>query len=737
MKKNKSVVVEWIYSYIVILLIPFVAILANYYYNTQVIKKEIIRANELVLHNLQQSVDDYLDNAIRRTNYIMRSSEFYNLISNEGMNSNFYVDVQDTIELIRGYRNFESDISNIIYLKEKDYMVWNELANFSDTCYEAKKYVVGDMPEREQWNKLLSGEYKEEFFVTPYLSYVYSESCLIYADTVTYRGMEPTNVFSFIPVTEIEALTRSLGDGITLLIYSGNEVILALNNKGAVNSTEEMTILLEDKRMLETTTHVEMQRTSSHAGVKYCILIPKQEFWGEARHARNVLCISLIGALLVGGVCTFLLIKRNFQPLSELIIKISGQKKKGNEFLQIENAFSSLDSENKQMRNRILTQREILQRNYLLAMMKGKYIGIQEQNKIELCIKENEVIVLVGFKIPMLDKKQLMHDELLWFTLDNIFSELMESEKRYRIEDGECLFYLFVINNTAIAAWKANCLEKINFVCEFLEDKCGTALSAAISMSEHEIERVRFLYQDIMEAFEYKDIIGGCGPIDTENIKDTTDTLSVRSVGVLMETALLKGDCERTLALSKELFEKAQQQPFFVFRMQILEIFRVIAECFEKFEVTDGQRIFLAGYLTSLLEAVDIESIEKIFREVLSYVNSSIFDENDSKGIVTAVKEYVEAHYMDCGMNIDTIADGIGKKRRHMSRVFREETQLGILDYLNELRISKAEHLICSGKYTLKEISEKVGYASYKTFCRMFIKKHGVTPGKYGKQLDK
>ena len=137
----------------------------------------------------------------------MKSSEFYNLISNEGMNSNFYFDVKNTIELIKDYRNIESNISNIIYVKEKDYMVWNELANFSETCYAAKNLVEGDMLEGEQWKKLLSGEYEEEFFVTPYLSYVYSTPCLVYADTVTYRGLEPANIFSFISVAEIEALT--------------------------------------------------------------------------------------------------------------------------------------------------------------------------------------------------------------------------------------------------------------------------------------------------------------------------------------------------------------------------------------------------------------------------------------------------------------------------------------------------------------------------------------------------
>ena len=51
---------------------------------------------------------------------------------------------------------------------------------------------------------------------------------------------------------------------------------------------------------------------------------------------------------------------------------------------------------------------------------------------------------------------------------------------------------------------------------------------------------------------------------------------------------------------------------------------------------------------------------------------------------------------------------------------------------INELRISKAKLLLRTEKYSLEEISAMVGYASYKTFRRIFVKLTGVTPGKYG-----
>ena len=733
MKQKRSVVVEWVYSYILILLIPVITIFVNYYYNTKVIKDEIIQANELVLHNLQQSMDDYLYNELRMYTYILISPEFFSLIANDEMNSNFYADVMDTTNLITSYRGFESNISCMIYLKDKNYMIWEGHTNLSEISYAAWTFQTGNMPDYEQWQNMLAKEYQNEFWVTPYIKYNTREPCLVYEDTVAYEGYEPVNIFSYVPISEIEKLTSSLGDGMLLLIQWDEEIILALSNEGAIEITEEMRSISNRGQMFENDTYVDMQGSSEQNQVTYSLLIPNQEFWRQARHVRNVLLVSLIATLLIGGICVFFLINRNFQPISNLLVKTTGKRKKGNEFFLIESAFSSLESENKKMRSNILTQREILQRNYLLAVMKGKYAGIQKQTDYELYLRKDESVILVGYEVPMLDKNQLRHDDLLWFTIDNVFTELMEQKQMYRLEDGKYLFYLFIIKNSCASQWREKCLEKVNFLCDFLEDKWGTAVPAAISTSEHEIERIRFLYQDIMDAFEYKDVIGGSGIIDTETLKDTApDTLSVKSAGILIEMALLKGDYSRMLALSKKLFDTSEQMPFLIFRMQVLEVFQVVAKFFDNHETADGQGIFLAGYLTPLLDASDKDSMKMIFDELLSYVYKSIYEQDNSKGIVADVREYVETHYTDSSLNISSIADAIGKKPRHISRVFKEETQEGILDYINDLRISKARLLLRTEKYTLEEISDMVGYASYKTFRRIFVKLTGVTPGRYG-----
>ena len=110
-------------------------------------------------------------------------------------------------------------------------------------------------------------------------------------------------------------------------------------------------------------------------------------------------------------------------------------------------------------------------------------------------------------------------------------------------------------------------------------------------------------------------------------------------------------------------------------------------------------------------------------------------EESGGRAIVQRVIQYVEEHYADSNLNISTIAEGMERNPKYISRVFKEETQEGILDYMNRLRIKKAKALIKSGRFTLEQISEMVGYASLKTFRRAFQKETGLTPAGYRDSL--
>ena len=55
----------------------------------------------------------------------------------------------------------------------------------------------------------------------------------------------------------------------------------------------------------------------------------------------------------------------------------------------------------------------------------------------------------------------------------------------------------------------------------------------------------------------------------------------------------------------------------------------------------------------------------------------------------------------------------------------------GIAQYVKSLRLEKAKELLKSTDLTVSVISEKVGFADYNYFCRVFKQETGLSAKKY------
>ncbi len=70
-------------------------------------------------------------------------------------------------------------------------------------------------------------------------------------------------------------------------------------------------------------------------------------------------------------------------------------------------------------------------------------------------------------------------------------------------------------------------------------------------------------------------------------------------------------------------------------------------------------------------------------------------------------------------------------------RLFFESKGMSPVDYRNTLRIRKAAELLKTGKYSVSEVSEKVGINDIKYFGKLFNRYIGVTPGSFRKDIGK
>ena len=76
----------------------------------------------------------------------------------------------------------------------------------------------------------------------------------------------------------------------------------------------------------------------------------------------------------------------------------------------------------------------------------------------------------------------------------------------------------------------------------------------------------------------------------------------------------------------------------------------------------------------------------------------------------------------------------MGVTPNYFSGIFKEETGINFVDWLNKLRIEKAVQLLDDGTMKIYEVAEKVGFSNYKYFSAIFKKVLGCTPKQYQKR---
>ena len=142
------------------------------------------------------------------------------------------------------------------------------------------------------------------------------------------------------------------------------------------------------------------------------------------------------------------------------------------------------------------------------------------------------------------------------------------------------------------------------------------------------------------------------------------------------------------------------------------------------------------NYLPSLLELEGIGNIRQWFFAKITgaceWVASRSQRQADS--VVDRAKAYIEEHYGQ-DISLDEVSRSVDISPFYFSKLFKEGTGCTFIEYLTNLRISKARDLIEHSELSMKEIGQSVGYADANYFSRIFKKNVGVTPTDYKGQV--
>jgi len=157
-------------------------------------------------------------------------------------------------------------------------------------------------------------------------------------------------------------------------------------------------------------------------------------------------------------------------------------------------------------------------------------------------------------------------------------------------------------------------------------------------------------------------------------------------------------------------------------------------------------------FVTSLLHITkdDVERVEQELKlmtermdscvtlDQLDEVINGIFEEHgyhESRGseyshAVRGAIGYMEEHYAG-PITLTEIAGHVGLGSEYLSRIFKEETGVKFVVYLNNLRLKHALRLLESTNLKVYEVAEQVGYSNLSYFSTVFKKNFGQNPFDY------
>lgn len=110
--------------------------------------------------------------------------------------------------------------------------------------------------------------------------------------------------------------------------------------------------------------------------------------------------------------------------------------------------------------------------------------------------------------------------------------------------------------------------------------------------------------------------------------------------------------------------------------------------------------------------------------------NENEYDDKTVKNeYVEKALDFVRNNYSNEEVSLSRIAKKFSVSPEHFSREFKKETGFGFCEYVNILRLKKAEKLIKQNeKLSITEISQKCGFNDSNYFSVRFKKMYGISP---------
>jgi len=734
LSKNKTFYI-WFLSYIIVFIIPLVFSLGSYIYSIRVINYESLFHKKTTQNQMKDLVDLKLREIDRITDTLIWDRELRLNLKLEGINQEFRHSIENKIMELRFLNQY---IDQIYIVNENKVISSGEMLipeNYQSTGIDWEKisknrdrpYLYDDIDQ--------NNEGKELCFITRFFMIDKEESDIYLVVFINPSLLESS-------ISQIKWIEKGAG---FVLDSEANVLSSETNIDIDASFSEYAAGFFKENRNIDEYFEVEKDNhiisivKSDIFDWYYTIILPEEVYYGKIKQFQTVALSLLAICLFVGFFLSWLFTRKRYLPVLALVNLFSGTdfdsiyQNYASEFDILETEIKSIISENISVKKTFHKNKLDLKKLYLRRLLMGEEIEGSAALDIGQSLGVN--FIYANFAVMIIDS--IENDSMAFLDLKNELAHKSEVLEK----DFNCFLLVYSGKNLGILNFEdpvdyTELNIRLEAIAAFLrKDMTGKFIITAGKIYDS-IAGISISYSEALQVLDSRTLLGERKILLFSKLRDLKKNREFQYL------AYLEDEYKIYNLLTAGKYTDA--------RLLIMDNIEAIEESYIDIEIL---KIRLAGFQNILIESLNTilrndgaslkSLVKKIigcrsfhqFRDTTDYVLielEKLSPEKNRSDIVTSAKSFIEKNFIIKNFEVTDIAESLGITTQHLSKIFKEISGTGVLQYINTCRIEKAKNILENEPdVNVKETAGIVGYYNDITFIRNFKSITGLSPGKY------
>lgn len=748
------------YSYIFIGVIPLLVLGAFFYYgNRMTERKELEKSNSAMLSQVLQKLD-YVTEKMNSAAYHFSGSEIEDQL-NDVRYERTEIDEGLVASQLMTYSEIvgdtENDVKPILYLRG-DKSVYTMAGKIPYSEFEKDMNQYGDLNEASFFGTINSVKDDRSLKIGEEKQAGEESSIVYFLYPIPYMNNIPIATIGF--GFRSDSLNELIKTYYTAdsAIYIFNERYLTLFQCGQENcsglsreSLDNLAIkyrrtggkLVEER--VDGGSFIIMREISANSGLSVVSITDSKKFYQSGSEFASWY-IFLIAVLFIGGILLSLVLSRsNYKPIQKLVQKIvdqdtmADQEQEGiNEFEIITNKWTDVQNKNEELSALLNRQRPMVVASCLRRILKGKFKTSEEMEatlksaNINLSYRYNFVILL---PIPVEDSFEEDKNLRIMTVLAGFMQPFIHVYGLDMLKDNGIAV---IVNCGERTAGEKNVdirLSVADHLCRELETRYEISIPFYIGRIYEDVMDInRSFLESAAIASDYH-MLGNQKVILFEEIGYEEQNIQYPILEQALFIQCLKQANEEAAlkALDNMIGEIEPLKSFVITQCLCFDIINITIKTLDQLKGFELKNVDLKKLIT-------FKSLPE-FREKMAGLTIEMcrqfaeFKDSRNNERKSEILDYVNCHYGDSSMGLESVADEFGVSSNYLSRFFKQETGCSFIQYVTMIRMDRARELLVNSNKQIKEIVAEIGYIDVANFVRKFKGYEGVTPGQYREKM--